>query len=141
MSTSAAQVRSFTGPALLSYGFRPFFLFGALWAALAIILWLPMLSGHLVLPSTLTPLEWHVHELVYGYVPAIVAGFLLTAVPNWTGRLPVVGMRLGMLFGMWIAGRIAVFFSSLDRCRTRRSGRPLFSCDIGIGDRARNRRR
>jgi uncharacterized protein involved in response to NO len=111
MSTSAAQVRSFTGPALLSYGFRPFFLFGALWAALAIILWLPMLSGHLVLPSTLTPLEWHVHELVYGYVPAIVAGFLLTAVPNWTGRLPVVGMRLGMLFGMWIAGRIAVFFS------------------------------
>jgi uncharacterized protein involved in response to NO len=111
MSTSAQQIRSFTGPALLSYGFRPFFLFGALWAALAIALWLPMLSGHLVLPSTLGPLEWHIHELIYGYVPAIVAGFLLTAVPNWTGRLPVVGGRLAVLFLVWIAGRIAIFFS------------------------------
>lgn len=111
MSTSAQQIRSFTGPALLSYGFRPFFLFGALWAALAVALWLPMLSGHLVLPSTLGPLEWHVHELIYGYVPAIVAGFLLTAVPNWTGRLPVVGERLAALFLIWIAGRIAIFFS------------------------------
>ncbi len=111
MSTSAQQIRSFTGPALLSYGFRPFFLFGALWAALAVALWLPMLSGHLVLPSTLGPLEWHVHELIYGYVPAIVAGFLLTAVPNWTGRLPVVGGRLAVLFLVWIAGRIAIFFS------------------------------
>ena len=111
MSTSAAQIRNFTGPALLSYGFRPFFLFGALWAAFAVILWLPMLSGHLILPSTLTPLEWHIHELVYGYVPAIVAGFLLTAVPNWTGRLPVVGLRLAMLFSIWIAGRLANLFS------------------------------
>ena len=111
MATSAAQIRAYTGPALLSYGFRPFFLFGALWAALAVVLWLPMLSGHLVLPSTLAPLEWHVHELVYGYVPAIVAGFLLTAVPNWTGRLPVVGMRLAMLFAIWIAGRLAMLFS------------------------------
>jgi uncharacterized protein involved in response to NO len=111
MSTSATQSRSFTGPALLSYGFRPFFLFGALWAALAVVLWLPMMSGHLVLPSMLTPLEWHVHELVYGYVPAIVAGFLLTAVPNWTDRLPVVGTRLATLFLIWIAGRIAIFCS------------------------------
>jgi uncharacterized protein involved in response to NO len=98
MSTSAQQMRSFTRPELLSYGFRPFFLFGSLWAALAVALWLPMLSGHLVLPSTLGPLEWHVNELVYRYVPAIVAGFLLTAVPNWTGRLPVVGGRLAVLF-------------------------------------------
>ena len=111
MTTSAAQIRAFKGPALLSYGFRPFFLFGALWAALAVALWLPMLSGHIVLPSALGPIEWHVHELVYGYVPAIVAGFLLTAVPNWTGRLPVVGARLGLLFGLWVAGRMAIFFS------------------------------
>ncbi len=111
MATSAEQIRAFTGPALLSYGFRPFFLFGALWAALSVALWLPMLSGHLVLPSTLSPIEWHVHELVYGYVPAIVGGFLLTAVPNWTGRLPVVGTRLAALFGLWVAGRLAIFFS------------------------------
>lgn len=111
MATSAAQIRAFNGPALLSYGFRPFFLFGALWAALAVALWLPMLSGHLIVPSAFGPIEWHVHELIYGYVPAIVAGFLLTAVPNWTGRLPVVGTRLLALFLTWIAGRVAVFSS------------------------------
>ncbi len=110
-TSSAAQIRAFTGPALLSYGFRPFFLFGALWAALAVALWLPLLSGHLELPSALGPIEWHVHELVFGYVPAIVAGFLLTAVPNWTGRLPVVGTRLAVLFLAWVAGRIAVLLS------------------------------
>ncbi len=111
MSTSAEQIRAFTGPALLSYGFRPFFLFGALWAAIAVALWLPMLSGHLVLPSAFTPLEWHVHELVYGYVPAVIAGFLLTAVPNWTGRLPVVGTPLLVLFLTWLAGRVAMLLS------------------------------
>ncbi len=111
MATSAAQIRAFGGPALLSYGFRPFFLFGALWAAVAVALWLPMLSGHLVIPSAFTPVEWHIHELIFGYVPAIVAGFLLTAVPNWTGRLPVVGVRLLMLFLAWLAGRIAVLVS------------------------------
>jgi uncharacterized protein involved in response to NO len=109
--TTSEQIRSFTGPAILSYGFRPFFLFGALWAALAVAFWLPMLSGHLVLPSVFTPIEWHVHELLYGYVPAVVAGFLLTAVPNWTGRLPVVGTPLLLLFLTWIAGRIAVLTS------------------------------
>jgi uncharacterized protein involved in response to NO len=109
--TTSEQIRFFTGPAILSYGFRPFFLFGALWAAVAVALWLPMLSGHLVLPSEFTPTEWHVHELIYGYVPAVIAGFLLTAVPNWTGRMPVVGTRLLLLFLTWIAGRIAVLAS------------------------------
>ena len=51
MTTSAEQIRAFTGPAILSYGFRPFFLSGALWAAIAVALWLPMLSGRLALPS------------------------------------------------------------------------------------------
>jgi uncharacterized protein involved in response to NO len=109
--TSAEQIRAFTGPVILSYGFRPFFLSGALWAAVAVALWLPMLSGHLALPSAFTPIEWHVHELLYGYVPAVVAGFLLTAVPNWTGRLPVVGTRLLLLFLIWTAGRIAILTS------------------------------
>jgi len=111
MPTSSAQIRAYTGHALFSYGFRPFFLFGALWAAIAVALWLPMLSEHLVIPSRFSPIEWHVHELLFGYVPAIVAGFLLTAVPNWTGRLPVVGPRLLSLFLVWLAGRIVVLFS------------------------------
>ena len=70
-----------------------------------------MLSGRLVLPSAFSPIEWHVHELVYGYVPAVIAGFLLTAVPNWTGRLPVVGTPLLLLFLTWTAGRAAMLVS------------------------------
>ena len=111
MTTSAEQIRNFTGPAILSYGFRPFFLFGALWAAVAVALWLPMLSGRLALSSAFSPIEWHVHELIYGYVPAVIAGFLLTAVPNWTGRLPVVGTPLLLLFLSWAGGRIAILVS------------------------------
>lgn len=113
MTSSAAQIRAHQGLALFSYGFRPFFLFGAAWSALAVALWLPMLSGDLALPTAFSPLDWHVHELVYGYVPAVIAGFLLTAVPNWTGRLPVVGTPLTVLFSIWVAGRLAVMLSAL----------------------------
>ncbi|MGI9478508.1 MAG: NnrS family protein [Hyphomicrobiaceae bacterium] len=110
--TTSEQIRAFTGPAVLSFGFRPFFLAGALWAALAVALWLPILSGHVVLPSRFAPLDWHVHELIFGYVPAVMAGFLLTAVPNWTGRLPVTGLPLLGLFAIWLSGRLSVFFSA-----------------------------
>lgn len=113
MTSSARQIRSYEGPALFSYGFRPFFLFGAAWSALAVALWLPMLSGHLMLPTALSPVDWHVHELIYGYVPAIVAGFLMTAVPNWTGRLPIVGGPLVALFSLWVLGRVGVMGSAL----------------------------
>jgi uncharacterized protein involved in response to NO len=112
MTSSAAQIRNFRGPALFSYGFRPFFLFGAAWAAAAMAVWPAMLAGSLTLPTAFDPVRWHAHELIYGYVPAIVGGFLLTAVPNWTGRLPVVGMRLFALFALWAAGRAAVMFSA-----------------------------
>lgn len=111
MTSTAQLVREYRGPAILSYGFRPFFLIGSAWAAIAVALWLPMLSGHLGLPTSFAPIEWHVHELIYGYVPAVIAGFLLTAIPNWTGRLPVVGFPLLTLFGIWLLGRIAVLTS------------------------------
>ena len=112
MATTAERVRTHNGAAILSYGFRPFFLFGAIWAALVVAIWLPMLGGWLTLPTALSPLEWHAHELVYGYVPAIVAGFLLTAVPNWTGRLPVTGTPLLALVSVWAAGRLAILLSA-----------------------------
>lgn len=111
MTTSAERVGSYRGPAILSFGFRPFFLAAAAWAAMAVAIWLPMLAGSLSLPTAFAPLEWHVHELLYGYVPAVVAGFLLTAVPNWTGRLPVTGGPLLVLFLIWLAGRLAVLCS------------------------------
>jgi uncharacterized protein involved in response to NO len=62
----------------------------------------------ITLPIALTPLDWHVHEMVYGYVPAIVAGFLLTSIPNWTGRLPLAGWPLIGLVLLWLAGRMAM---------------------------------
>lgn len=111
MSTSSEQMRAWRGPALLVYGFRPFFLFGAAWAALAMVLWIAMLAGALTLPTAFDPVTWHTHEFLFGYLYAIVAGFLLTAVPNWTGRLPVTGWPLAGLFGLWLAGRLAIAFS------------------------------
>lgn len=111
-ATTAEQMRAWTGPAILTYGFRPFFFGAAVWAALAMALWVPMLSGHLTLPTAFDPVSWHAHEFLYGYLGAVVAGFLLTAVPNWTGRLPIVGWRLGALALVWLAGRLAVAFSA-----------------------------
>jgi uncharacterized protein involved in response to NO len=103
----------YAGPALFSYGFRPFFLFGAAWAAAAVLLWILQWYGKLTLPTAFTALDWHIHAMLYGYVPAVVAGFLLTAIPNWTGRLPLAGRPLILLFSLWVAGRIAVLGSSL----------------------------
>ncbi|WP_127109497.1 NnrS family protein [Pararhodobacter zhoushanensis] len=112
MTTTTEQMRAWTGPAILTFGFRPFFFGAAVWAVLAMALWVPMLSGHLMLPTTFDPVSWHAHEFLFGYLGAVVAGFLLTAVPNWTGRLPIVGWRLGMLAGLWLVGRVAVAVSA-----------------------------
>lgn len=112
-ASSAQQIRAYRGPAFLSFGFRPFFLGGSIWAALALALWLPMLEGLLTLPTAFNPVDWHAHELLYGFLPAIVSGFLLTAVPNWTGRLPILGTPLLALFLLWIAGRVAIASSAL----------------------------
>ena len=110
-ATTAEKMRAWTGPALLSFGFRPFFLGAAVWAALAMALWVPILRGARILPTALDPVSWHAHEFLFGYLGAAIAGFLLTAVPNWTGRLPVTGWWLGGLAALWLAGRIAVALS------------------------------
>ena len=107
-----ARRRNYVGPALFSYGFRPFFLAGSAWAAFGIALWLPQYLGEIALPTALRPTDWHVHEMLYGYVPAVVAGFLLTAIPNWTGRLPVNGPPLAALAALWLAGRVAMLLSA-----------------------------
>lgn len=111
MPSTAQQIRGYRGPAVLSIGFRPFFLAGALWAGLLTLAWPAVLLGRLQLPTALSPVEWHAHELLFGAVPAIAAGFLLTAIPNWTGRLPVTGTPLLALLLIWVAGRAAIFFS------------------------------
>lgn len=110
--SSAEQMRRWRGPALLSGGFRPFFLLGALWAGAAMALWVLVLAGIVALPARLDPVSWHAHAFLFGYLGAAIAGFLLTAVPNWTGSLPVVGWRLAGLVVLWALGRVAGIVSA-----------------------------
>lgn len=105
-------MQNFPPPTILSLGFRPFFLLGALFAAIMIALWVPWFLGLISVPSAFPPTAWHAHELLFGFMPAIIAGFLLTAVPNWTGRPPVAGWQLGGLVALWLAGRVAIALST-----------------------------
>lgn len=111
MSGSMDKVRAWNGIALFSYGFRPFFLGGAVFAALVMVLWIGMLEGHVTLPAAFDPVSWHAHELLFGFLGAVIAGFLLTAVPNWTGRMPITGYPLILLFSLWVLGRVGISFS------------------------------
>lgn len=111
--TTMSRMRAWQGPALFSFGFRPFFLGAAFWAALSMALWLVMLVGWLDFPTAFDPVSWHAHEFLFGYLGAVAAGFLMTAVPNWTGRMPIVGWPLMGLFALWVMGRVAVAISAL----------------------------
>ena len=102
------SARTYEGQVLFSYCFRPFFLLGSIYAAFAILVWLPAFMGELKLVSAFIPRDWHVHEMLYGFLPAVITGFLFTAIPNWTGRLPLRGRPLMFLVALWIAGRAAV---------------------------------
>lgn len=105
--------RMAAAPPILRGGFRPFFLGAALWAVVAVAIWLAALTGHFTIPTAFDALAWHRHEMLFGFVGAVIAGFLLTAIPNWTGRLPIAGSPLASLFILWLAGRIALLFSAV----------------------------
>ncbi len=96
---------------LFAYGFRIFFLFGGISAAVLVPIWVVMLQGAIGMPSYLGGIGWHGHELIFGYSAAVIAGFLLTAVSNWTGTPNVKGAPLALLFAFWLAGRIAILFA------------------------------
>jgi uncharacterized protein involved in response to NO len=102
----AASIPFFRG------GFRPFFFAGPVWAVAALTLWLLTLGGRVDLPTAIDPLAWHRHEMLFGFVGAVIGGFLLTAVPNWTGRLPIAGWPLAGLLGLWSAARLALLCSA-----------------------------
>jgi len=110
MTSSAEQMRAYTGPAFFSFGFRPFFLSGAVLACIAPLLTALAYSGKIDLRG-FDVYAFHTHEMTYGYLSAVIAGFLLTAVPNWTGRLPICGLRLAILFLFWLSGRAAFLLS------------------------------
>lgn len=76
-------------PILFTQGFRPFFLVAGVWSAVALAAWIGVLTIGFELPSRFDALTWHIHEMFFGFVMAAIAGFLLTALPNWTKRLPV----------------------------------------------------
>lgn len=99
---------NYTGPALFSYGFRPFFLAACLFALLAVPVWLLIWQGGMDYRGPFLATDWHIHEMIFGYGAAVVAGFLFTAVPNWTGRMPARGWPLMGLLALWAAGRLAM---------------------------------
>jgi uncharacterized protein involved in response to NO len=94
--------------ALFDYGFRPFFLLVGLQGAIMVPAWVAVMFGAIELLSQVTPLFWHAHQMVYGFAAAGLAGFMLTAVPNWTGAPALRGTPLGALVLIWLLGRIAM---------------------------------
>ncbi len=100
-------------PVFLTVGLRPFFLAAGAWSAAAVAVWIAVLTTGVELPSRFDPLSWHIHEMFFGFVMAAVAGFLLTAIPNWTKRPPVGGPLLAAVAGLWLLGRVACLFSAL----------------------------
>jgi len=94
-------------------GFRPFFLGGALFSIIAVTLWLFMYKGAIGLSPYGGGYWWHIHEMIFGFGSAIIAGFLLTAVQNWTGIPSVKGKPLALLFFLWLAGRLCMLMPEL----------------------------
>jgi len=108
MTSTLTPKRDHRGHPLFSYGFRPFFLLSAIWAAIAIPLWM---ASHSLGPGAMpvnASIVFHMHEMVFGYGSAVLAGFLLTSIPSWTGRSPVCGRPLALLVLLWVTGRIAM---------------------------------
>jgi len=100
-------------PPSLRLGFRPFFLSGALFSIASVMLWLLMYRGVVNLSPIGGSYWWHIHEMIFGFGCAIIAGFLLTAVQNWTGVRGAQGTTLLMLFLLWLMGRIFILFPDL----------------------------
>lgn len=104
----------YKGPALmLSAGFRPFFLLTVLYAVISVLAWAGIYAHGMTFPTAIAPTYWHGHEMVFGFAAGAVGGFLLTAVPNWTGKDPVHGAPLGLLVVLWLLGRVGFWMADL----------------------------
>lgn len=90
-------------------GFRPFFLGAGIFAVVLVGLWLAIYRGSLPLALFIPVEQWHAHEMIFGFTGAVIAGFLLTAVQNWTGMKTPSGRPLAILFLLWLAGRLTPF--------------------------------
>ncbi len=96
------------GIALFGHGFRPFFLFAGAWAVLAMLVWVAALHGAALPDGPLPIVQWHAHEMIAGFIGAAISGFLLTAVPNWTGRRGYAGAPVVMLAALHLAARLVL---------------------------------
>ena len=108
MTDQANERSRYQGPAFFSYGFRPLFLGAALFAGVAIPVWVLLLTGGGDSEFFSAVRQWHVHEMVFGFLPAVITGFLFTAIPNWTDRAPIRGNELMLLCALWLAGRLVM---------------------------------
>lgn len=113
MRTTAQILRDYRGPALFSFGFRPFFLLAALWSALAVPLWVLSYLGIADPAGALLTRDWHVHEMLFGYAGGIIVGYMIVAGANWTGHYPVAGRPVMALVALWLAGRAAMVVQPL----------------------------
>ncbi len=137
--SDAGQVAS--GFALWDLGFRPFYLLAGIFAASSILLWIGQYAGYLSAAYLQGP-AWHGHEMIFGYAMAVVAGFLLTAVRNWTGKPTPAGVALMAIAALWIAGRILVLTPYAVAAAIANAGFPI-TLAVGIGRavvQSRNRR-
>ncbi len=105
---SSSDQTTYNGPALFSYGFRPFFLLALTFAVAVIPFWLFVYFGVIEISGPFQLFDWHAHEIIFGYTSAVIAGFLFTAIPNWTDRPPIKGLPLMVLAALWLVGRAAV---------------------------------
>ena len=108
MTEQANEAATYQGPAFFSYGFRPLFLGAALFAGVAVPAWILLLTGAGDSEFYSAARQWHIHEMVFGFLPAVITGFLLTAIPNWTDRAPIRGRELMLLCALWLAGRLVM---------------------------------
>jgi len=108
MTDTVNKRAGYQGPAFFSYGFRPLFLGAAQFAAVAVPAWILLLAGVGDSEFFSAARQWHVHEMVFGFLPAVITGFLLTAIPNWTDRTPIRGRELMLLCTLWLAGRLVM---------------------------------
>jgi len=103
----------FMKPQLFAYGFRPFFLGVGLSAVVFVPMWVASFSFGLPLGTDWPPMLWHAHEMLFGFATAAIAGFLLTAVPSWTGQKGFAGGPLVLMSGVWLLARLIVGSSAL----------------------------
>ena len=102
-----------SGFALFNLGFRPFFLGASIFAVVSILWWMLIYSSNILIQiNSISRSQWHAHEMLYGYGLAVVAGFLLTAVKNWTGVQTLHGKPLMVLFVLWCAARVLFLFGT-----------------------------